>query len=259
VQLAVTEDTEAPPTTQGEDGAITWSVSDLTSDCESMISSLPLDRIDEEEEQQSDDYTNEGPQSPFSNIKKLEFVPSWESQKVSYVPHEVNLHDVELGAFPNVAKADISWLEDKNDDDDVNFNSNESLEVSEGTLLGCAFIDDGKEKLLEGTDESSVATTPRENKQKKSFGNDEHYHSPTSEKEGNSSVLSSDSEDELEYMSPRQSLATQVMHSPRASPTKAPSPKGLKDADSSLITWARDALTKIKNGEVPTFRGEQPE
>ena len=271
VRMTVTEDNTEIPEEAREQEAITWSVSDLTSDGESIIGSLRLDPIDEEAGEQDDATTPVSktieyvpPSTTFASTHQLAFIPSWETQRNSQ--HAVVTAPEEEVCSTMFIKADISWLEDK-DGAEENTNSNESQEVSEGTLVGCAFLAEDEHAVGGAAlDTASAATAPTGNVKPEqdsltiSVGEDDDeeskYHSPSSflGKGSTTSSSSNGSKQATEYLSPNQSPSSWQQTSPNGSPSSG---KGetKEEVDIFLISWARDTLAKIKNGEV--FQGDK--
>lgn len=171
----VTENSSALPETcqQPQHQSITWSVSDLTSDAESIIGSLPLDRIDEEDSKEmiaqeelpspiSSECTMESSLSDFGrspvHIDHLQFIanfteniPDVNAAFVAYPCTEEESKVEEPGLFDTIDEGSDSplllvvrpfWLEE----DSMEIQDDVGEEEEEGTdsALDCrAITDDG--------------------------------------------------------------------------------------------------------------------
>lgn len=157
------------------DPPITWSISDLTSDAESIISTLPLDRIDEEVSGEiSDGEGMEGESAVLStpvsranscvHIEHLEFIADW----ADISAEEVGSFDVEdqpqvgpspfkEGDFDEIYDAATFWREDADqplapDADDSEEDDPLALPVRKGK----GALDDKKRPMVEEGHNQSV-------------------------------------------------------------------------------------------------------
>jgi len=166
-------DTTVTQSLPQEQPSVTWSVSDLTSDAESIISSLPLDRIEEEnsiDRTEEEDLEMAGssmedlPEHSPVHINQLQFVANWSDAMhgESYVEEskveEPGYYDTidEGSDSPLNQSARPLWLADEDSIEVIN-NNNTDVETPTDPLQGCRFVSDNDiESGADGDDEDST-------------------------------------------------------------------------------------------------------
>jgi hypothetical protein len=231
-----------------KDGTVTWSVSDITSDAESIMSNLPLERIVEVDDEMSSAADEEAvpdrsdaasfrtARSPVK-ITDLEFIANWKEHSHDFSPGGAEDIAKELKMIYDVRKT-VLWTEEETGQE-------ESSVSPDGTeLYGCGFFDENGDVESSPIRISDDDTADDEDDDAigiivpaQSSSDDSKYHTPTANE--------THSGDELDYEQlPDNATATIE--------TTVPKDADGKDAgtQSPLLQWAHSALQTISKKTV---------
>jgi hypothetical protein len=239
------------PTPLPKDGTVTWSVSDITSDAESIMSNLPLERIvevddemssaaDEEAVPERSDSASISTSTARSPVKitDLEFIANWKEFGHDFSPTGADDIVNDLKMIYDFQKT-VLCTEEKTGDE-------KSLSPDGTELYGCGFFDEN------GTVECSPMQVSSDEDDDDVIGiiapahsssGDSKYHTPTAKETRGVGAL--DDESPPEQMLDIASSACE---------TTSPNTADEKDASaqSPLLQWAQSAIEKMTK-TVPTM------
>jgi hypothetical protein len=240
------------PTPLPKDGTVTWSVSDITSDAESIMSNLPLERIvevddemssaaDEEAVLERSDSASSSTSTARSPIKitDLEFIANWKEFGHDFSPTGADDIANDLKMMYDHQKT-VLWTQEETGDE-------KSLSPDGTELYGCGFFDEN------GIMECSPMQVSSDEEDDGEIGimvpahsssGDSKYHTPTAKETRGVGAL--DDESPPEQMLDIASSACE---------TTSPNTADEKDASaqSPLLQWAQSAIDKMTK-TVPTMR-----